>query len=495
MYHIAMRFTRLLERAELPWYRLLRGDPSVNAVQTDSRRCGRGSCFVAVRGTQDDGHRYIPRAVEAGAAAVVCQDASQVPDDIAAATVDDTRRAAGLLAHAIRGWAVRKLLTIGVTGTNGKTTVVHLIRQILLEAGYLPGLLGTIGYQIGPRTVPARTTTPGPVDLAEMTAEMVRIGCTHLVMEVSSHALDQQRTAGLDFRVGVFTNLTGDHLDYHKTMDRYRSAKLRMFENLRPDAAAVLNRDDPSGDAFAATARSRILWFGLSPAADVWAKIEGIHAGGTSFVLMSDGKEAPIRTALIGRHNVHNCLAAAATAIELGIDLETIAEAIGSVARVPGRLQRVLAEAPFDVFVDYAHTDDALTNVLGSVRPLTEGRIILVFGCGGERDKSKRPRMAKVAGELADRIVITSDNPRREDPQAIIDEIVSGLNDSGRGRSEIEPDRREAIRRAIDQAEAGDLVLIAGKGHETTQTIGTERFPFDDVQVAEELISLRQGAS
>ena len=483
-----MRFAELLSSAKVSDTRRLRGDPDVTGVASDSRCCGEGYCFVAIEGTSDDGHKYIPAAIRAGCQAVVCRAPQLVPNDVACAQAKDTRVAAAMLGQAMHGWPSRKLTCVGVTGTNGKSTVTHLLSAVLAAGGLSPALLGTICYETGLRSEPARTTTPGPIELARMTGEMVASGRTHLVMEVSSHALDQRRTAGVDFRVAVFTNLTGDHLDYHKTMDQYRAAKLRMFEQLAPEATAVVNRDDPAGELVAQAAPGRVVWYGLSPAADVWAKIENIDAAGTRFALTAGDQQVSVVSGLIGRHNVYNCLGAAAAAMELGVNLETVAAAITSMDCVPGRLQRVAGEVPYKVFVDYAHTDDALANVLSSLRPLTGGRIILVFGCGGDRDQSKRQRMAKVGQDLADRLVITSDNPRSEDPQAIIDQIVAGLSDSGRRRAEIEPDRRAAIALAIDMAQEADVVLVAGKGHENYQIIGSQRLPFDDVKVAAELI-------
>jgi UDP-N-acetylmuramoyl-L-alanyl-D-glutamate--2,6-diaminopimelate ligase len=314
-----------------------------------------------------------------------------------------------------------------------------------------------------------------------------------VVMEVSSHALHQCRTAGIDFRVGVFTNLTGDHLDYHKTMAEYLRAKRALFEGLGKDATAVLNQDDPAGRQLASSTRAHVLWYGLSGAADVHARIERIDAGGTHFALMAGAHQASVATALIGRHNVYNCLAAAAAGLAMGIDLPQIAKALEAVVAVPGRLQRVSIEADYQVFVDYAHTDDALEKALSAIRPLAAGRVIVVFGCGGDRDRTKRPRMGAVAARLADVVVVTSDNPRTEDPQAIIKEILAGLDESGRAKTVVQPDRHAAIAQAIGEARAGDIVLIAGKGHETYQILGDRRIPFDDAEVAQECMRGRKG--
>ena len=487
-----MRFSELLESAGVKAVRR-GGDADVCDVQFNSRRCVKGSCFVAVKGSIDDGHKYIQAAVEAGASAVVCSDESFVPGGVPLAVLDDPRTAMGMLAQAINGWPARKLFHIGVTGTNGKSTTTILIRDVLESAGHKPALLGTITYETGKTVKPADTTTPDPVALAQMEAEMVAAGKTHLVMEVSSHALHQNRVGGLKFNVGVFTNLTGDHLDYHKTMEDYLAAKRLLFENLPADAVAVINRDDPAGEELAKATKARVVWYGLSSAADLQGRIERIGTAGTAFKVISSAGDAAVDTPLIGRHNVYNCLGAVGACMGAGVALADIAAVLSKVHNVPGRLQRVPSDAPFTVFVDYAHTDDALVNVLNAVRPITKGRIILVFGCGGDRDRTKRPRMAKVAGELADRIVITSDNPRSEDPREIIREILAGLDEQGRGKSLVEPDRRLAIKAAIEQAKDGDVVIIAGKGHEKYQIIGSQRNHFDDVEVAGEFIAGRAG--
>jgi len=487
-----MRFSELLEAAEVvPLQR--RDDAEVSGVASDSRRCTAGCCFVAVRGWNDDGHKYLSQALAAGAAAVVCQDPSAVPDGLPCAVVKDTREAVGRLAQAALGWPSRRLVNIGITGTKGKSTVAYLIRAVLAAAGYDPGLLGTISYETGHRVIPAGNTTPGPVELAGLCGEMVRAGKTHLVMEVSSHALDQQRTSGVEFRVGVFTNLTGDHLDYHNTMEQYGRAKRVLFERLPADGAAIVNRDDPAGPRMVEGTPARVFWYGLSSAADVRGRIEETDATGTRFELMVGRQTVPVSTPLIGRHNVYNCLAAAAACSALDIDLSAVVAGLQAVTKVPGRMERVEAPAPYQVFVDYAHTDDALEKVLGAVRPLARGKVIVVFGCGGDRDRTKRPRMARVAARLADKVVVTSDNPRSERPEAIIEEILAGLDEAGRRQALVEPDRRRAIESAIASAAAGDIVVVAGKGHENYQIIGDSRIHFDDAEVAAECVRLREG--
>ncbi|HUT56347.1 MAG TPA: UDP-N-acetylmuramoyl-L-alanyl-D-glutamate--2,6-diaminopimelate ligase [Phycisphaerae bacterium] len=487
-----MRFSELIRAAGLR-PRSQRGDADIEEVQFDSRRCGRGSCFVAVRGWTDDGHKYISQAVGSGAAAVVCEDEAGVGSKVACAVVDDAHEALGHLAQAHRGWPARRLVKVAVTGTKGKSTTAALIREILIEAGFRPGLLGTISYQTGRRSLPAPTTTPDPVSLAEMAAEMVADGCTHLVMEASSHALDQRRTAGLDFRVGVFTNFSGDHMDYHQTMERYFAAKARLFEQLAPEATAVVNRDDPQARRIADSTRASVVWYALGEEADFLGRIVRADYGGTEFTVARASSRLKVRTHLIGRHNVYNCLAATAAAAALGVAPDAAASAIERVRSVPGRMERVQADAPYQVFVDYAHTDDALENALQSLRDVRAGgRVIVVFGCGGDRDRTKRPRMARAAERLADRIVVTSDNPRTEDPCAIVDEIVAGLSPGAMARTDIDPDRRRAIAMAIEHARPGDVVLIAGKGHENYQVIGNKRIHFDDVEVASELMRRRE---
>ena len=464
----------------------------ISAITFDSRRTVPGACFVAVRGSACDGHEFIPQAVRAGCAAIVCEDPAGVASGTPCAVVADTQEALGRLAQAFYGWPARKLVNIGITGTNGKTTVAHLVNAALAAGGYRPALLGTIRYQTGVRDVEAGTTTPDPVMLAEMMAEMVRAGKTHLVMEVSSHALDQRRSAGVDFRVGVFTNLSGDHLDYHGTMERYTAAKRRLFESLGSQADAVISFDDPPGREMALATAAAVTWYGLDDGADVHGRIDALDARGARFRIARGAEEATVRSLLIGEHNVLNSLAAAGTCLVLGMDLPAIATALETTRTPPGRLERVGGDTPYEVFVDYAHTDDALANVLSSLRKVTRGRLIVVFGCGGDRDRSKRPRMGRVAAELADHAIITSDNPRSEKPGAIIDEILAGLAGAARAACEVEPDRRKAIALAIDIAEEDDIVLLAGKGHETCQEIRGRRTVFNDVSVARELIERRK---
>jgi UDP-N-acetylmuramoyl-L-alanyl-D-glutamate--2,6-diaminopimelate ligase len=448
-----------------------------------------GACFVAVRGVGHNGHDFVPLAVASGAAAIVVNRDGPTPSGVAVVRVADTRVALAKLAAAFYGLqrgGITPLRIVGVTGTNGKTTVAWLVRSVLQAAEFRTALLGTVEYDLVGERRPSPLTTPGPIELCRHLSTARDAGATHAVLELSSHALDQRRCDSLTLAAGVFTNLTGDHLDYHKTMDAYFSAKRRLFEMLAPSAVAVVNVDDPMGELLANSTNAPVVTYGMdSPTAEVLAQIEGMDRRGTQFLLRGRSMELPIRTPLIGRHNVLNALAAAATAEALGIAPEAIRSGLERVSGVPGRLQRADPPGwPYSVFVDYAHTDDALGNVLRTLRPLTTGTLRCVFGCGGDRDRTKRPRMAAVVGKLADVAYVTSDNPRTEDPHAIIDEILAGFSPSHACRIVVDVDRKRAIEAALTDAEAGDTVLIAGKGHETYQLVGDTVLPFDDVEVA-----------
>jgi UDP-N-acetylmuramyl-tripeptide synthetase len=462
---------------------------TITSLTDDSRSVRSGACFVAIRGVGRDGHDFVPSALTSGAAAIVVERDGPTPQGVAVVHVADTRVALAKLAAAFYGLrddAGSPLCVVGVTGTNGKTTVAWLLRSILRAAGRSPAMLGTVEYDLLGERRPAPLTTPGSIELCRHLATARSAGATHAVLEVSSHALDQHRCDGLAFAAGVFTNLTGDHLDYHKTMDAYLAAKRRLFEMLDPSAVAVVNVDDPMGKSLVKSTRAPATTYGIeSPTADVRASVRGMDRRGTHFVLHGRSMELPLHTPLIGRHNVLNALAAAATAEAIGVSAEAIRSGLEGVSGVPGRLQRAEPPGwPYSVFVDYAHTDDALANVLRTLRPLTTEELRCVFGCGGDRDRTKRPRMAATVGELADVAYVTSDNPRTEDPHAIIDEILRGFGPSVACRIVVDVDRKRAIESALAEAEAGDTVLIAGKGHETYQLVGDSVLPFDDVEVA-----------
>lgn len=463
---------------------------NVSAISDDSRRIEPGSLFVAVEGTLQNGHQFVRQAIDAGASAVVISDPNAIDRHLPCLLVSDTRQALARLAAAYAGLTAvqerHELKVIGVTGTNGKSTTCHLIRNILEAAGHRAAMLGTIRYDLVGRQLEAPWTTPPALPLAEYLIEAHAHGARYAVMEVSSHALDQRRTDGVKFDAAVFTNLSGDHLDYHRTSQSYLQSKKLLFDRLSKNSSAVINANDPVAEYMVDDCEGRVMRFGFDQSAEVLA--EEIHCDirGSHFHLVVDGQRLPISLPLIGRHNISNALAAATTAAALDVDLATIRTALNESHTIPGRLQRAEPDGhPFSVLVDYAHTDDALENVLSAVRPLTRRQLWCVFGCGGDRDRTKRPRMARVAAKHADRVVVTSDNPRSEEPMKIIREVLAGFG----GRLErvaVEQNRLRAIHLALASAERGDVVLIAGKGHEDYQLIGDQRLHFDDVEVVQE---------
>jgi UDP-N-acetylmuramoyl-L-alanyl-D-glutamate--2,6-diaminopimelate ligase len=461
------------------------GDRIVTGLFDDSRLVQPNSVFVAVSGTATDGRRFVPDAVQRGAGVVIGEG---LPSLNGAVTVNVPDVRAALARLAVRWYGLddgpaSDLRLIGITGTNGKTTTAIMTRAIIQAAGYKCGLLGTVRYDLCGRSITAKNTTPGALELAAYLRECADAGARYAVMEVSSHALDQQRAAGLHFAAAGFTNLSGDHLDYHGTLENYAAAKARLFAGLDEKAVAVLNRDDASSAIMVRDCRARTIWYSLQGPADITGSISRTTIRGTYYRMCVGGADLVLENAVVGRHNVYNALTAAGLARAVGLPLEAIEAGLSSVRNIPGRLQRVPCVSGADVFVDYAHTDDALRNVLSVLKPLVQGQLILVFGCGGDRDRTKRPRMAQAAGELADRIIVTSDNPRSEDPQAIIAEIMLGFGQQVSEAVVTEPDREAAIRLALKTAGPGDVVLIAGKGHEDYQIIGNRRIHFDDVEV------------
>jgi UDP-N-acetylmuramoyl-L-alanyl-D-glutamate--2,6-diaminopimelate ligase len=471
--------------------------PEVSGVEYDSRRVSGGSLFVAFRGGTTDGNRYIPQAIAQGASAVVSDSAAgfaaaSAYPNLAAIEVAHGRRALASLAANFFGHPEAELKISGVTGTNGKTTTAFLLEAMLRHQGRKTILAGTIEYHAAGRIFPAPHTTPESRDLLELFREGVDGGATEAVMEVSSHALDQQRVSGLDFDVAIFTNLTQDHLDYHGSMENYFAAKRKLFDGAERPAprVAVVNQDDAYGVRLQSGARADVLYtYGLHQG-DFHAEQLRMDPSGMYFVLITPQGKAPIATRLTGRVNVYNLLAASAAAMARGLSLEEVAQGAASLPFVPGRFQSVDCGQNFAVVVDYAHTDDALRNVIALAREFVRpasGRVITMFGCGGDRDRKKRPLMGRAAGEGSDVVVLTSDNPRSEDPLAIIEEVLPGLSGTP-AQVIVEPDRHRAISLAIAEARPGDLVLLAGKGHEKTQTIGTHSIPFDDVALAQEIL-------
>lgn len=458
----------------------------VAGVFDDSRRVTPGSVFVALRGATADGRKFISSALERGAAVLV-GESIEPADGALVLNVADARALLARLAvrwHGLETPAGGHFELLGVTGTNGKTTTAFMTRAILQAAGRRCGLLGTVQYDLCSRSVVADMTTPGPLQLAACLRECADAGATAAVMEVSSHALDQRRTDGLRFAAAAFSNLTRDHLDYHGDFENYAAAKARLFAGLDASATAVVNIDDPWHERMLRDCRARVLRCSMKGTADVSASILRESIRGTFFRLRIGADEMVVENAIVGRHNVYNALAAAGLAVALGLPREAILAGLAGVRNVPGRLQRVPLTAAAEVFVDYAHTDDALRNVLSVLRPLTRKRLIVVFGCGGDRDRTKRPLMAQAVAAYADAIIVTSDNPRTEEPLAIIRDICAGFDATAQRRVVVEPDRRAAIRSALAAAQPGDSVLLAGKGHEDYQILGSQKHHFDDVEVA-----------
>ena len=482
--------------AALPEKRVIGTLPaSVSSIAGDSRRVEPGACFVAVPGFKQDGRRFIPDAVRRGAAVVVTEGEPIADLAVAQVLVPSTRVSLARLAGAYYGHPSRQLTLVGITGTNGKTTTSYLVEALLRARGLATGVIGTIQYVLGDETRPANQTTPEALELQSMLAHMRDRGVGGVAMEVSSHALALARAEGLAFDVGVFTNLTQDHLDFHGTLDAYRLAKRRLFELLaespKSARAAAINGDDPSADAMVRGLDLNVYTFGLGPSARVRAVEHRSSLDGIRMTVATDGGRVELASRLIGEHNVMNLLGAVATGLALGLEPAASALALSTVGTVPGRFEQVRAGQPFLVVVDYAHTPDALERVLTTARKLTRGRLAAVFGCGGDRDRGKRPIMGEIAARLCDWVWVTSDNPRSERPEAIIDEIVVGVRRTGMGsdRYAIQPDRAAAIRAALRWADASDTVVIAGKGHETYQLIGAEILPFDDREIARRVLS------
>jgi UDP-N-acetylmuramoyl-L-alanyl-D-glutamate--2,6-diaminopimelate ligase len=474
----------------------LRGlDLACTGVTHDSRRAAHGMVFVALRGLKSDGSAFAPEAIAAGAAAIVASVPGPPSIDAPWFVVDDARLALALLAAEFYEHPSRRMQVVGITGTNGKTTTSYLVSAMFDAAGITTGLMGTVTYRMGSRALAATRTTPEAPELQAMMHDMLYAGCGACVMEVSSHALALRRADGIRFAAGVFTNLTRDHLDFHASMDEYFAAKRRLFELLPADAPGVINVDDPRSASLVEVCR-RPVTYGISKPADVSPGPLSFSLEGLRFEIRAPRGRVRVESRLVGKPNVYNILAAVATAAELGVPLEAIEEGLRQLAGVPGRFE-VVSSAGDDVtvVVDYAHTDDALRNLLETARPMASRRLITVFGAGGDRDRTKRPLMGMVATRLSDVVVITSDNPRGEDPLRIIEDVKRGADPETRqGGADVltEVDRKTAIVRAVQMAAPGDIVLIAGKGHEKYQEIGGRTMAFDDIAVAREALDARR---
>ncbi len=474
----------------------------ITGVACDSRRVRPGCLFVAIRGHKEDGHHYIQGALQRGAVAVVAEDIHDIPLSVTRVQVPDSRRALSKLALQFYENPFKGLSLIGVTGTNGKTTTTYVLESILKASGARPGVLGTINYRFAGEGHPASVTTPESLDIIHLVRQMADGGASHVVMEVSSHALDQGRTADCPFRVAVFTNLSRDHLDYHRTMDEYFRAKSRLFSELRVEGpgskpTAVINLDDPWGEVLASKTQAGLLTYGFKKGCQVRADSLRADKAGSVFRLITPAGEKKIRSPLLGDFNVYNIMGASAAAVAMGISLDAVAEGVEVLKTIPGRLESVANSSGLALVVDYAHTPDALLKSLKALRPHVHGRLITVFGCGGDRDKGKRFDMGLTAGRESEVVFVTSDNPRGEDPLSIMEAVEKGVVEgalakrawppedrSVRGVYFMEPDRRAAIRKAVSLAEREDLVLIAGKGHEDYQIIGSERRHFSDQEEA-----------
>ncbi|MGD8534740.1 MAG: UDP-N-acetylmuramoyl-L-alanyl-D-glutamate--2,6-diaminopimelate ligase [Candidatus Aminicenantes bacterium] len=463
----------------------------IRGIAYSSKNVQPGFMFAALKGVQVDGHEFIEEALHRGAVAVLSDRAKPENFTQTWIQVSDTREALALSSANFFSHPSQKMKVIGITGTKGKTTITYILEEILKKSRFLPGVIGTISYRGPEMSVPAGRTTPEAPDIQKILCEMLDHGVTHCIMEVSSHALDLKRVMGTAFDVVAFVNLSGDHLDYHQTMEKYFEAKKRLFFLNHEKRMAVVNEDDPWGKKLLSQLSTGAITYGTEP---------GVTVRGENFTLNERGIEASVKcpegqlsisSSLLGKPNLYNILASVAVALTLNLPLSAIEEGIASLKGVPGRFEKIENSLGFHVFVDYAHTDDALKNLLETVRELNPQRIILVFGAGGDRDKTKRPRMGEAAGTLSDWTIITSDNPRSEEPMAIISDIEKGIQKTGTQNYQIIPDRREAIEQALSIGEKGDYILVAGKGHEDYQIIKDKITHFDDAQVIREILQAK----
>ncbi len=474
-------------------------DIEVSNITADSREVTKGSLFVCLKGAHVDGHKFVAMAVEKGAVAILVSDEVTVPESVTVLTVADTRDGMMRMVPFFYDYPANKMRMIGVTGTNGKTTTTHIIGHILKQQGYKVGIIGTVHTLINDVAYPIHNTTPDVVDLQHILAQMVEEGVTHCIMEVSSHALALGRVAGVEYDTAVFTNLTQDHLDFHKTFENYLAAKCKLFEQVsamnqvKSPKGAVINIDDPYGERVLAKTTAPTITYGTKGNGTLEATNIEITAKNSAYEIIFEGQENHVSMKIAGLFNVYNTLAAIGACLQEKISLEAIIQSLASFTAVPGRFELIEEGQPFAVVVDYAHTPDGLENILQTAKKIVSNRILVVFGCGGDRDATKRPIMGKVAAEYGDIIFVTSDNPRTEDPQSIVLEVEKGVQEGlSEGKSyEVIVDRKEAIFKAISQAEDGDVVIIAGKGHEDYQILKDRTIHFDDREVAREALKGR----
>jgi UDP-N-acetylmuramoyl-L-alanyl-D-glutamate--2,6-diaminopimelate ligase len=477
------------------WNQTLDWEREVHNITGDLRRYLPGDVFVAVKGGKLDGHTLIEQAARLDPAAIVIQDQEYAAGDVPWILVENTRRALAELVQGRQGFPSGGMGMVGVTGTNGKTTVTVLIEAILRAAGHYPGVIGTIHNRLGREILSEGMTTPDPEDLARLLKVMRDSRADYCVMEVSSHALSQYRVQGIEFDIAIFTNLTQDHLDYHETMEKYLTAKGKLFADMNPKGGkkrpkcAILNMDDAAWQYLADLCRVPVITYGMGAGCDLRAEDVRNHIYGIEYHLVYANRTYPVKMKIHGLFNVYNSLAAVAAGLAEKIPIEVILGALAGVEVIPGRLERVASNREFAVFVDYAHTPDGLEKCIAAVRAFCGGRVITVFGCGGDRDRTKRPLMGECASRLSDYCIVTSDNPRTEDPLGIINDILTGIPaEKQAGVCQVEPDRREAIRKAVQMALPGDVVLICGKGHEKKQIMGGEALDFDDCLAAREAL-------
>ena len=469
-------------------------DIEINGIASDSNNVKSGFVFISIKGVKADGHSFINDAISRGAAALIVEKEVEVLEDITIIRVPDTKKILSTVADAFYNCPSNRMNIIGVTGTNGKTTTTYFIEQILRKAGHKTGIIGTINYQIGDRIIPAVNTTPGPIQLRALLNQMLEANIETAIMEVSSHAIAQKRIAGIEFDTCIFTNLTPEHLDYHVTLGQYQDTKLQLFEQMGKNSKkntakkAIINIDDPISKRFLDVCQVEIITYGLNTNASVYAADIRSTLNGSCFKLHIGSESIDVKINLAGKYNIYNALAATSAALAANLSLNEIKSGLESLKSVPGRFEKITTDAGFCIIVDYAHTPDGMKQVLSAAKALKPNRIITVFGCGGDRDRLKRPQMGKISSELSDYTIITSDNPRTEDPMKIIEEILHGVKDTGRPDFEIIPDRKSAIKRAMELAKENDMIMILGKGHETYQVLKDTVVPFDDREVAKKYL-------
>ncbi len=462
-------------------YKLLQGsvDTEFKKVEYDSRKVSENDAFLCITGFKTDGHKYALNAVKSGASVIFCEkEIEGIDENVTVIKFENTRKALAHIAAEFYGRPSERMNVVGVTGTNGKTTTTFLIKSVLDKIGHKTGIIGTIENRIGDEVIPTERTTPESLELQELFKRMADEGCKDVVMEVSSHALDLHRVDEIRYNIGIFTNLTQDHLDYHITMENYKIAKSLLFERC---LSSVINIDDEAGDFMVSKSKGRVITFAIDKKADLQAENIHISADGVKFTLDYEGEEYPVSLNTPGKFSIYNALGAIGACILMGIDMNTIIEGLSENKGVSGRFQTVRSKRGFNAIVDYAHTPDGLENILKTAKEFVKGRIITVFGCGGDRDRTKRPIMGEIAGIYSDYCVITSDNPRTEDPARILDDVEPGTKKSGCEYIKI-VDRREAINYAVKMAKEGDVVVVAGKGHENYQIFADKTIHFDDVE-------------